>query len=35
MKAIDPVKASRSVIGEALRSLEAGQKLIPILIALQ
>jgi len=35
MKADDPVKAFGSVIGKALRSLETGQGLIPILIALQ
>jgi hypothetical protein len=35
MKANDPLKAFGSVIGKALRSLEAGQGLIPILIALQ
>ncbi len=35
MKAGDPFKAFGSVIGKALRSLEAGQGMIPILIALQ
>ena len=35
MKAADPLKAFGSVIGKALRSLHAGQGLIPILIALQ
>ncbi len=35
MKADDPLKAFGSVIGKALRSLEAGQGMIPILIALQ
>ncbi len=35
MKADDPFKAFGSVIGKALRSLEAGQGMIPILIALQ
>ena len=35
MKADDPFKAFGSVIGRALRSLETGQGLIPILIALQ
>jgi hypothetical protein len=35
MKADDPFKAFGSVIGKALRPLEAGQGLIPILIALQ
>jgi hypothetical protein len=35
MKAADPQKAFGSVIGKALRSLQAGQALIPILIALQ
>ena len=35
MKAVDPVKAFGAVIGKALRPLEAGQGLIPILIALQ
>src|SRR4029077_14264193 len=34
-KAADPLKAFGSVIGKALRPLEAGQGLIPILIALQ
>jgi hypothetical protein len=35
MKASDPTKSFGSVIGKALRPLEAGQGLIPILIALQ
>ena len=35
MKADDPFQAFGSVIGKALRSLEAGQGMIPILIALQ
>jgi len=35
MKAEDPVKAFGSVIGKALRPLEVGQGMIPILIALQ
>ena len=35
MKADDPLKAFGSVIGKALRPLQAGQGLIPILIALQ
>jgi hypothetical protein len=35
MKATDPLKAFGSVIGKALRPLEKGQGLIPILIALQ
>jgi hypothetical protein len=35
MKAVDPLKAFGSVIGKALRPLKEGQKLIPILIALQ
>ncbi len=35
MKADDPSKAFGSVIGKALRPLEAGQEMIPILIALQ
>ncbi len=35
MKADDPFKAFGSVIGKALRPLEEGQSLIPILIALQ
>ncbi len=35
MKADDPFKAFGAVIGKALRPLEAGQALIPILIALQ
>ncbi|WP_448570534.1 hypothetical protein [Trichothermofontia sp.] len=35
MKATDPLKAFGSVIGKALRPLQEGQGLIPILIALQ
>jgi hypothetical protein len=35
MKAIDPLKAFGSVIGKALCPLNAGQGMIPILIALQ
>jgi len=35
MKALDPMRAMGSVIGKALRPLEAGQGMIPILIALQ
>ena len=35
MKATDPLKAFGSVIGKALRSLEVGQGLIPVLVALQ
>ena len=35
MKAADPIQAFGSVIGKALRPLEAGQGMIPILIALQ
>ena len=35
MKAADPLKAFGSVIGKALRPLQAGQRLVPILIALQ
>jgi hypothetical protein len=35
MKAADPYKAFGAVIGKALRSLQSGQELIPILIALQ
>ena len=35
MKADDPFKAFGAVIGKALRSLEAGRGMIPILIALQ
>lgn len=35
MKTDDPLKAFGAVIGKALRSLEEGQGLIPILIALQ
>jgi hypothetical protein len=35
MRADDPVKAFGSVIGKALRPLQAGQGMIPILIALQ
>jgi hypothetical protein len=35
MKAADPLKAFGSVIGKALRPMNAGQGMIPILIALQ
>jgi hypothetical protein len=35
MKATDPLKAFGAVIGKALRPLQEGQGLIPILIALQ
>jgi len=35
MKAIDPLKAFGAVIGKALRPLQSGQGLIPILVALQ
>jgi hypothetical protein len=35
MKAADPLKAFGAVIGKALRPLEDGQGLIPILVALQ
>ncbi len=35
MKAGDPLSAFGSVIGKALRSLKAGQGMVPILIALQ
>jgi hypothetical protein len=35
MKAADPLKAFGAVIGKALRPLEIGHGLIPILIALQ
>jgi hypothetical protein len=35
MKAGDPLKAFGAVIGKALRPLQAGQGLIPILVALQ
>jgi hypothetical protein len=35
MKVDDPMKAFGAVIGKALRPLESGQELIPILIALQ
>jgi hypothetical protein len=35
MKASDPLKAFGAVIGKALRPLNEGQGLIPILIALQ
>lgn len=35
MKAYDPIKAFGAVIGKALRPLEGGKGLIPILIALQ
>ena len=35
MRANDPFKAFGAVIGKALRSLEAGKGLIPVLVALQ
>jgi hypothetical protein len=35
MKAGDPLKAFGAVIGKALRRLDAGQGLIPILVSLQ
>jgi hypothetical protein len=35
MKAADPLKAFGSVIGKALRPLQAGQGLVPVLVALQ
>jgi hypothetical protein len=35
MKATDPLKAFGAVIGKALRPLDGGLGLIPILIALQ
>lgn len=35
MKAVDPLKAFGAVIGKALRPLKEGQRMIPILIALQ
>jgi hypothetical protein len=35
MKAAEPAKSFGSVIGKALRPLNAGQGLIPILISLQ
>ena len=35
MKAVDPIRAFGAVIGKALRPLEAGRGLIPILVALQ
>jgi hypothetical protein len=35
MKAVDPAKAFGAVIGKALRPLENGVGMIPILIALQ
>ncbi len=35
MKATDPHKAFGAVIGKALRPLDRGQGLIPVLIALQ
>jgi hypothetical protein len=35
MKASDPAKAFGAVLGKALRSLSAGQGLIPVLVALQ
>ena len=35
MKAADPLQAFGTVIGKALRPLQAGQGLIPILVSLQ
>ena len=35
MKASDPIRAFGAVIGKALRRLEAGRGLIPILVSLQ
>jgi hypothetical protein len=35
MRVLDPTKAFGAVIGKALRPLDAGQDLIPILVALQ
>ena len=35
MKASDPLKAFGSVIGKALRPLQSGQAMIPVLVALQ
>jgi hypothetical protein len=35
MKAVDPARAFGAVLGKALRPLQSGQGLIPILIALQ
>jgi hypothetical protein len=35
MKADDPLRALGTLIGKALRRLDAGQGLIPILVALQ
>jgi hypothetical protein len=35
MRAADPLKAFGAVIGKALRALQSGQGLIPILVALQ
>jgi hypothetical protein len=35
MKAIDPLKSFGAVIGKALRPLQSGRELIPILVALQ
>jgi hypothetical protein len=35
MKAVEPAKAFGSIIGKALRTLQAGKGLIPILVALQ
>ena len=35
MRATDPAKAFGTVIGKAMQSLESGQGLIPILVALQ
>jgi hypothetical protein len=35
MKADDPLRAFGAVIGKALRGLQSGQGLVPILVALQ
>jgi hypothetical protein len=35
MKAVDPLRAFGTVIGKALRPLQKGRGLIPILVALQ
>jgi hypothetical protein len=35
MKAVDPATAFGAVIGKALRALDEGQGLIPILVTLQ
>jgi glycerol-3-phosphate acyltransferase PlsY len=35
MKAMNPLKALGAVLGKALRALDAGKGLIPVLVSLQ